>query len=154
MPLITLPIHAIMYIPTCIVMKNLLSLFSSRSTTRKSCSCRIKESHPTGWKKYIIKGRKSIFVHTMNYCFCSNTTIVHGMNKKKKIRRRKISSMKWIISMKSWLTVIFGTERVSQFFIEILHSIDDEKEKNVMRLSLIKSLYVGWIDKLLNYTCM
>ena len=76
----------------------------------------------------LIKGivREGIFVTTITYCFCSNRTIVYCINKE-----WENSSMKWIISMTSWITVIFGTEWVSQLVIEIIHSID-EKEKNMI----------------------
>ena len=37
--------------------------------------------------------------------------------------------MKWIIPMISWIIVIFGTERIIQLAIEILHSTDEKKNR-------------------------
>ena len=59
----------------------------------------------------------------MNYSFCSNVKIVHLLSKK----WEENSSIEWIISMNSWITV--GTERVIQLSIEIIHSIDERRKK-------------------------
>ena len=48
--------------------------------------------------------------------------------------------MKWMISMNTWITIIFGTESVIQVFIEIIHSID-EKKKNLVYFVNRISLY-------------
>jgi hypothetical protein len=75
----------------------------------------------------------------MNYCFSSNITLIHCINKQ---IRNETSSMKWMISMNTWITIIFGRESVIQLFIEIIHSID-EKKKNIIffvdRISLYRS---------------
>ena len=47
--------------------------------------------------------------------------------------------MKWMISMNTWITIIFGTESVIQVFIEIIHSTD-EKKKNLIYYFVDKNI--------------
>ncbi len=93
------------------------------------------------------KRRKSFFVTAMNYCCCSNWTMLHFLNKAR--RKRKNSSMKSMMSMNSWITMIFGTERVIHLFIEIIHFTDEKEKKNMIcivdKITLYRDRVEGWL---------
>ncbi len=125
-PPIRSPIHARMY--TYIYrQKDLLGIFLHFSNKKMSFSVSDKrESHPTGWKKSRLRKKVSLLINELLFLFQYNNNSFINNEKKKK----SLWSIKWIISINSWITIIFGTESVIHLFIEIIHFID-EKEKNI-----------------------
>ncbi len=129
-----------LYISTCIMKKPSQHNFTISNKKKKSFSVSDKKKPSDRLKKvYGCRKEKKIFVNTMNYCFSSNITLIPCINKQ---IRNETSSMKWMVSTNTWITIIFGRESVIQLFIEIIDSID-EKKKNMIffvdRISLYRS---------------